>query len=261
MKKLISIHVTIFIISWKSWEIVFIRKKKTMFILPINFCVFPVSFQQYPFRGRITWPCVRSNVIITYAVVWRLISVMRSHIGQTNERLGLHLRKHYFLFDAPLWWGDLFCASGRYYTFGSSYFPGGGQQIVVKKTPQVSDSRTTECVPLLDGRTKATWGFYYWSFFVYRGRAARRGKAGCSLSPLVGVLHTQLTGRWMQKGESCACAGAFSQFAAVVGYLLPVAPRRPGGLALIFFGFSPFGQLTDLWCVFPPHLFSFFELC
>lgn len=127
--------------------------KKTMFILPINFCVFPVSFQQYPFRGRITWPCVRSNVIITYAVVWRFISVMRSHIGQTNERLGLHLRKHYFLFDTPLWWGDLFCASGRY-TFGSSYFPGGGQQIVVKKTPQVSDSRTTSAFLFLTAAQK-----------------------------------------------------------------------------------------------------------
>jgi hypothetical protein len=126
--------------------------KKTMFILPINFCVFPVSFQQYPFRGRITWPCVRSNVIITYAVVWRLISVMRSHIGQTNERLGLHLRKHYFLFDTLLWWGT-FCASGRY-TFGSSYFPGGGQQIVVKKTPQVSDSRTTSAFLFLTAAQK-----------------------------------------------------------------------------------------------------------
>lgn len=62
-------------------------------------------------------PYVRSNVIYCrYAVVvWRLL-VMRSHIGQTNERVGswITLEKALFSFDAlccdekVLHWVDVF---------------------------------------------------------------------------------------------------------------------------------------------------------
>jgi hypothetical protein len=64
----------------------------------------------------------------------------------------------------------------------------------------VSASRTTSAFLFLTAAQKRP-GVFIIDRSLYRGRAARRGKAGCALSPLVGVLHTQLTGRWMQKGE------------------------------------------------------------
>ena len=83
-----------------------------IFILSINIFLFRSN---YIHKGAYhLTPYVRSNVIYCrYAVVvWRLL-VMRSHIGQTNERVGLHLRKHYF--------PSMHCVVMKKFCIGSMY--------------------------------------------------------------------------------------------------------------------------------------------